>query len=196
VSCSSNNAPAFLEAASLRLIAAIAASTGMHAAFVAWPGGPLGARWDSVSWFEQKAAPLRAVLREPASAESAAPRERTQAAVAAEPMRAPLPPAPRYYRTRELDVVPGIMTRVEPQYPESAARRFLTGKVVVRLFIDESGKVERVLTLRADRPGYFEQPAERAFRAARFSPGVKSGRAVKVQMTLEVRFEHPAPPQW
>lgn len=86
------------------------------------------------------------------------------------------------------------MTRVEPEYPESAARRFLAGKVVIRLFIDESGKVERVVTLSADPPGHFERPAEEAFRAARFSPGMKDGRAVKVQITLEVNFEHPPAP--
>ncbi len=93
-----------------------------------------------------------------------------------------------------MDAVPGIMTRVEPRYPESAARRFLAGKVVLRLFIDESGKVVRVVTLQANPPGYFEQPAEEAFRVARFSPGMKEGRPVKVQLTLEVSFEHPAAP--
>lgn len=87
------------------------------------------------------------------------------------------------------------MTRVEPQYPESALRRFLAGKVVIRLFIDESGHVERVVTLRADPPGYFETSVEKAFRVARFSPGIKGGRPVKVQVTLEVDFEHPPVPR-
>jgi protein TonB len=103
-------------------------------------------------------------------------------------------PGQRYYRTRDLDVRPGIMTRVDPVYPDAAARRFLTGKVVIRLFIDEAGAVERVVTVKAEPPGYFEQSAERAFRAARFTPGMKNGRPVKVQMLLEVRFDSPAAP--
>jgi TonB family protein len=103
-------------------------------------------------------------------------------------------PGPRYYRTKELDVRPGIKTHVEPAYPESAARRFVTGKVVIRLFIDESGAVERVTTVKAEPPGYFEQAAERAFLAARFTPGMKGGRPVKVQMLLEVSFDGPPAP--
>ena len=103
-------------------------------------------------------------------------------------------PMVRYYRTRELDVPPGIMSHVEPAYPERAARRFVGGKVVIRLFIDESGSVERVETVRAEPPGYFEQPAADAFKAARFSPGMKGGRPVKVQLTLQVDFQHPQPP--
>jgi protein TonB len=103
-------------------------------------------------------------------------------------------PGQRYYRTRELDVRPGIMTHVNPVYPDAAARRFLAGKVVIRLFIDEAGTVERIVTVKAEPPGYFEQSAERAFRAARFTPGMKNGRPVKVQMLLEVSFDSPATP--
>ena len=113
-------------------------------------------------------------------------------APAAEPAGAPA--SSRYYPTRELDVRPGIRTNVEPEYPEAAARRSLSGKVVIRLYIDEKGVVERVETLRADPAGYFERSAERAFRAARFTPGMKGKRPVKTQMTIEVDFDSPPPP--
>jgi TonB family protein len=113
-------------------------------------------------------------------------------AAAAEP--AGKPASPRYYPTRELDVRPGIKTRIEPEYPDAAARRSLSGKVVIRLYIDEKGKVERVETLRADPAGYFERSAEGAFRAARFTPAMKGGRPVKAQMTIEVHFDSPPPP--
>ena len=89
---------------------------------------------------------------------------------------------------------PGITRNIEPQYPEAAARRSLSGKVVIRLFIDEKGSVERVETLRADPPGVFERSAERAFGAAHFTPGMKAGRAVKTKMTIEVRYDSPPPP--
>ena len=101
------------------------------------------------------------------------------------------PSASRYYLTRELDVRPGILNRVEPPYPEAALRRGLSGTVRVRLFINETGAVDRVETVRAEPPGYFEQSAERAFRAARFTPGKKGTRAVKSQMLIEVSFEAP-----
>lgn len=173
---------------------------------------PFGARWGSLDWFKASA-PLRAALRpmpapgdaeplvakqQPApaavspSAVSAAP-PATGEPAAAEPPRALLP-QPHYYLTRELDVRPGIMTRVQPEYPEAAARRFLSGKVMLRLYIEENGAVERVEILAAEPPGYFEESARRAFDAARFTPGIKDGRAVRVQMTLEVSFESPSAP--
>jgi TonB family protein len=103
-------------------------------------------------------------------------------------------PASRYYTSRELDGIPGPLAQIDPEYPESAARRHLGGKVVVRLFIDEAGRVERVLTLRADPPGYFENSVQRAFGAARFTPGIRNGRPVKSQLTLAVSFDTPPPP--
>ena len=112
-------------------------------------------------------------------------------AAAAEPAA---PASSNYYRLRELDVRPGITKNIEPEYPEAAAHRSLSGKVVIRLYIDEKGSVERVQTLRADPPGYFEQSAERAFRAAHFTPGMKGGHAVKTQMTIEVSYDGPPPP--
>ena len=112
-------------------------------------------------------------------------------AAAAEPAA---PASSHYYPVRELDVRPGITTNVEPKYPEAAVHRSLSGKVVIRLYIDEKGSVERVQTLRADPPGYFEQSAERAFRAAHFTPGMKGGHAVKTEMTIEVSYDGPPPP--
>ncbi|MGA8006570.1 MAG: energy transducer TonB [Burkholderiales bacterium] len=103
------------------------------------------------------------------------------------------PPADGYYRSSELDVRPGIKTHVEPEYPEAAARRGLSGKVVLRLFINENGAVDRVETLRARPAGVFERSAERAFRSARFTPGMKDKHPVKTQMTIEVSFDTPPP---
>jgi TonB family protein len=104
-----------------------------------------------------------------------------------------VPSSTYYYRTRDLDVQPGIMTRVEPAYPDTALARGLSGKVVLRLYINEKGTVDRVETLSAKPAGYFEASAERAFQTARFAPGRKGKHAVKTQMVIEVSFEAPAP---
>ncbi|HUJ85634.1 MAG TPA: TonB family protein [Burkholderiales bacterium] len=99
-------------------------------------------------------------------------------------------PTPHYYRSTELDVRPGIMVRVEPQYPVEAARRGLSGQVVLDLYLSESGAVERVVAVKGNPPGVFDDAARRAFAAARFTPGMKDGRAVKVLLRLEVSFEN------
>jgi TonB family protein len=189
VSCPSNEASRFAELLTPRLAVALAASAALHGLLVAGP--PFGPPWGEISISTSRAStPIRASLQRPpvsdrAVAHAVTPPQHARAGA--------MPRGPRYYTPRELDVKPGIMTRVVPEYPEAAAQRSLAGKVVVRLFIDESGAVERVLALRADPPGYFERSAEQAFGAARFSPGVKDGRAVKVQLTLEVNFDSPPP---
>jgi TonB family protein len=102
-------------------------------------------------------------------------------------------PVPYYYTSGELDARPGIMTDVQPAYPQRAAARNLSGKVVIRIFINESGGVDKVIAVRADPPGYFEDAATDAFRAARFTPGVKNGVAVRSQIAIEVSFDGPSP---
>lgn len=172
--------------------AAIAASACAHAIGLAFlqpasvgPAGrqaPPREQWFQVKLEEQAVRPAGASAPSRAN-ETAAP-ERL----------APVLPAVRYYTTRELDGIPGPLTQIEPAYPESAARRHLGGSVVVRLFIDEGGTVERVVTLRADPPGHFEEAVRQAFGVARFTPGIRKGRPVKAQLTLAVSFEAPPPP--
>lgn len=203
-------------ALSPRLGAALAASVALHLYGLALlEAMPRGMSWGELSMLEPggRAKTLRAVLRPeapawtppvapalPQAAPKPAPSEPVPApsgqpgGSAAAPTLSPLPPQ-RYFQTRELDVRPGILVRVEPEYPEAAARRFLSGRVIARLLIDESGAVERVAIVSADPPGYFEESATRAFMAARFTPGMKDGRAVRVQMLLEVTFDSPPPPR-
>lgn len=185
-----------------RVAAALAASAALHALLVAGLQQSVGPRWGGFSW-EQFAAPIRAVLVTeraapiPPEAEPAARQATAPAGASGDAAARSLLPQPHYFLTRELDVRPGIMTRTEPEYPEAAARRFLSGRVVVRLYIGEDGAVEKVDVVSAEPPGYFEEAAVRAFLASRFSPGMKHGRPVKVQMTLEVNFdsaEAPKPP--
>jgi len=116
---------------------------------------------------------------------------------AAATIKAPAPPAvpdSRHYQSNELDVRPGIKVRVNPAYPERAARENVSGKAIVRLYIDSNGSVERVEVERAAPAGYgFDESAASAFRAARFSPALKGGKRVRAQMRIEVSFDAPAP---
>jgi protein TonB len=105
---------------------------------------------------------------------------------------APVMPRLPYVPASELDARPGIMVQVMPGYPALAAAKKLSGSVVIRVFINERGEVDDVTVVRADPPGVFEDSAMTAFRAARFSPGVKAGEAVKSYVTLEVSYDAPA----
>ena len=215
VNSSSNDAAiavrGFLPALTPRLGAALAASLALHAYAISLLDAlPPGMRQGDLAALEpgKRVRPLRVGLRAeapawippvaPALPPLAVPEPPATAAeqpgqgAAAAPVFSPLP-VQRHYRTSELDVQPGILVRVEPEYPEAAARRFLSGRVVARLMIDETGAVERVAIVGAEPPGYFEESATRAFMAARFTPGMKGGRAVRVQLLLEITFEAPPP---
>lgn len=191
-----------------RLAVAVAASLALHVSLVpALDGLSHGARKSEHPALREWSAQLSVALPA-APADTAAVRGTSPAggrASAGESAGAAAGAAPgaqahpglldplRYYTTRELDVRPWIMERIEPEYPERAYRRFLSGRVVVQLDLDESGRVERAVAVRADPGGYFEEAAEKAFLAARFTPGIKGGRPVKVRMQMEVSFESARP---
>ena len=108
---------------------------------------------------------------------------------------APAPPAvadSRHYPANELDVRPGIKVQVNPFYPQRAARENVSGKSIVRLYIDANGAVEKVEVERDTPTGYgFGESAAHAFRAARFSPAMKGGKRVRALMRVEISFDAP-----
>ncbi len=121
--------------------------------------------------------------------EEAEPQSAAPATLAAPPAKAPR--APRYLAAHELDRRPQILSHVEPHFPALAL--VPTGRVVLRLYIDETGAVDAVAAESADRTGAFEAAAREAFAAARFLPGIKDGVPVKALVRLEVLFGSPHP---
>jgi protein TonB len=195
-----------------RLGGAFAVSLGLHlSAALALEALPWAAPGAGRGAPERGAARMQAAIRyapppatpvpAPASIESpqaAAPPAPAGPAAAEKPSASdaargqPGAPAP-YFASRDLDVRPTVVGRVDPPYPNDAYLREIAGRVVVRLFISEKGTVEKAATLLAEPPGYFEEAVERAFLAARFNPGMKGGRPVKVQLVVEVRYDSPQP---
>jgi protein TonB len=165
--------------AAQRLALALAASFAAH-------GALLGAlpRWEAAGFSLDAPAPRRlAVSFEPAPAVRPAPRP--------VPAPAALPLAPRYYAAHELERRPQILSHVEPAFPALALTP--AGRVVLQLYVDEDGRVERIVTEMDDANGQFARSAHDAFAAARFLPGVKHGVPVKAVVRLEVRFGAPHP---
>lgn len=171
-----------------RLGAAVVASAALHLSVIPslafGPGDP-GLR----------AEPLRARLvfgserRKPAAErepDSAAPpgsrAGRTPASRAAAEL--PVPSDDRYFTASELDHRPVPLMSVEPRYPGDAAAR--VGHVVLELFIDQDGRVDKVVVVSGERP--FDESALWAFGQARFSPGVRHGERVKSRMLVEILY--------
>jgi TonB family protein len=167
--------------ASLRRLGfALAASFAAHGALL----GALPRDWDAGAF--SLSAPARERLQVRFSPEP-------PAVLLARPVPAPpaLPLAPRYFGADELDTRPQILSHVEPQFPVLALAP--EGRVVLRLYVDEQGRVERIATETDDPGGAFAAAAREAFGGARFLPGVRNGVAVKALLRVEVRFGSPHP---
>jgi TonB family protein len=94
--------------------------------------------------------------------------------------------APRYLPAEELDERPLIRTPVHPVFPADAP--IASGRVRLRLLINETGVVDETSVIDAVPAGVFETAALLSFASARFTPGRKGGVAVKSALTVELRF--------
>ena len=176
-----------------RLGGAFAASVAVHAGLAAALVG-LAAGWQPGS--DDRPAVLLASLQAApqAPAPSRPPPAQPRAASGshgAAGAGVPLPqPEPYYYRASELTERPAPLARVQPRFPDGAPE---SGRLKLRLYINETGTVDAIDITEAEPEGVFEQAAADAFAAARFRPGHKDGSPVKSQVLLEVSFGAPLP---
>ena len=128
-------------------------------------------------------------------------RSATLSTPAAAPMPTPVVPQPpehaveplspaasgsQYRASIGLNPPPTPLNDIIPEAPASAGRA--GGTVVLRLFINELGSVDKAEVVRSAPPGLFEAAALAAFTQAHFSPGFFLGTAVKSQILYEVQF--------
>ena len=74
----------------------------------------------------------------------------------------------------------------KPVYPQEAKRLKVSGRVTVRVVVDENGKVTSAQA--TDGPLPLREAAEAAARQATFEPTTKDGITVKVAGTLTYDF--------
>jgi TonB family C-terminal domain len=74
-----------------------------------------------------------------------------------------------------------------PRYPDSLKREGVSGVVAVAIVIDETGSVINTAVSKSSHPD-FERPALEAVSKWKFKPAKKDGAAVKVRVTLPLRF--------
>ncbi len=82
---------------------------------------------------------------------------------------------------------PGVLYRVEPEYSEEARKAKFQGTVVIALVVDEKGNPRDMRVVRPLGLG-LDQKAIEAVEKWRFRPGMKDGKPVPVQATIEVNF--------
>lgn len=75
-----------------------------------------------------------------------------------------------------------------PVYPSSARRRGYQGSVVLKVLVDESGKVEKVEVDQSCGYDLLDRTALSAVRDWQFQPGIRGGKKVKMWVRVPVRF--------
>ena len=92
--------------------------------------------------------------------------------------------------TRQPDVWPVVVHRVDPEYNEVARRARVSGIVIVEVLIGANGKISAGRILKP-LPFGLDQKAIEAVRQWRFKPGSVDGKAVPVIMNLTLNFRLP-----
>ncbi len=98
---------------------------------------------------------------------------------------------PVFYTTRQLDVLPRPVMPIVPRYPPMLTSTSVSGWVLLRLRLDEAGRVLSVQVRASEPAGVFDRSAQQAFSGARFEPGRKDGRAVRSQIEIKIWYGKP-----
>jgi TonB family C-terminal domain len=82
---------------------------------------------------------------------------------------------------------PKLVRKVNPVYPEEAAKNKVQGTVVLEAVIDESGKVKALRMLKSPDP-LLTEAALAAVKSWEYEPFIQDGKAKKVAFTVTVTF--------
>jgi len=105
------------------------------------------------------------------------------------PIALPLPVAPHYFESTEVDVPARIVNDVMLHYPPSAYKQRISGEVKLKLFINQTGEVDEVAVVTSDPIEIFDQAAVDAAKQLRYSPAFKDGAQVRTTKTIVITFD-------
>ena len=95
----------------------------------------------------------------------------------------------RVFSQREVDSKAIILSRPKPAYTESARKDQVQGRVLVQVILDQSGTVRQPKVVSGSELAHgLPEQAIAAARQIKFTPAVKDGRTVSVQITLAYDF--------
>lgn len=84
-------------------------------------------------------------------------------------------------------IKPQLVKRVAPKYPPEMQKKGLSGKVVLNLTVDRTGKPTKIKVIESPDPG-FDQAAVDAVRQWVFKPGSHNGQPVAMEMVIQIAF--------
>jgi periplasmic protein TonB len=87
----------------------------------------------------------------------------------------------------KVDEPPAPVRTVAPKYPDQLKQDGVSGVVTVTMVLNEKGEVLAAEVVKTTHDA-FSEPALDAIRRWRFKPGKNGGVAVKVKVTIPLRF--------
>lgn len=93
-----------------------------------------------------------------------------------------------YFPVSELDVIPVIRRDINIFPAELSNLQGNAGKVIISLWIDESGHVVKSEMIESELPASYGEIVTRAFLQADFMPGMKNGSAVKSRFKVVIVY--------
>ncbi|MCX7174329.1 MAG: TonB family protein [Proteobacteria bacterium] len=173
-----------------RLVAALAMSCVLHIALVVAAYLGENNREHSVvaAKNQMPARPFSASLKVAEQIKPAGPRETAVPVERTDGMGLLPFAAPTYYTTDQLSKRPQPLGSADLDAPEINPI-VASGKMILKLWIDESGKVIDVDIEKTELPEVFSLSALAAFKRLRFAPGERGGVRVGSVMRIEVSYD-------
>ena len=100
----------------------------------------------------------------------------------------PVHEGPGEFSLQQVDQPPTPKQRIEPEFPLTARRLGIGGKVVVKFLVKADGSVAKASIVEAEPEMIFEQSALEAVREWQFNPGRFHGVAVATWVVLPIQF--------
>ena len=97
-------------------------------------------------------------------------------------------PAPVFYTMDLLSKRPQPLAEANLD-PEDIRPIVASGKIILKLWINEFGVVTDAMVEKTDMPEMFSRAAVAAFKGLRFSPGERNGMPVRSLMRVEVTYD-------
>jgi periplasmic protein TonB len=90
------------------------------------------------------------------------------------------------FKPNEVDKLPVEIFAPKPRYPDFELQAGITGRVVMKVLVDEEGAVRRVERLSGNKP--FVDAAKETLYRWRFKPALVGGKPVRVWVEIPVNF--------
>lgn len=82
-----------------------------------------------------------------------------------------------------------ILSKTEPQFPDSAKRKNITGFVRLQITIDQSSAIKSIDVLEANPEGYFEAAAMDAVKNWKFTAAYQNGNPIESTIKRRIEFK-------